>query len=91
LGKQRFPDTSTSPEAFRLGEYTPTVSTLNAQVTKVFSPSFEVYVGGENLTNTKQNSPIVNAENPFGPYFDTTMVYGPIFGTMYYAGLRYKL
>ncbi|PCE65069.1 TonB-dependent receptor [Sediminicola luteus] len=91
LGKQRFPDTSSSPETFRLGEYTPTVSTLNAQVTKVFSPSFEVYLGGENLTNTKQNSPIVNAENPFAPYFDTTMVYGPIFGTMYYAGLRYKL
>ena len=29
--------------------------------------------------------------DPFGSYFDTTFVYGPIFGSSYYAGLRYKL
>ena len=30
-------------------------------------------------------------ENPFGSNFDTTFVYGPIFGSIYYTGLRYKL
>ncbi|MEZ4874210.1 MAG: TonB-dependent receptor [Flavobacteriaceae bacterium] len=91
LGSQRFPSTVSSPLEFQLPEYTPTVGTLNTQVTKVFNPHFEVYLGGENITNVKQPQPIVSAENPFGPNFDTTFVYGPIFGSMYYAGLRYKL
>ncbi|MDC8003058.1 TonB-dependent receptor [Aureisphaera galaxeae] len=91
LDSQRYPSTATSPEFFQLSERTPTVSTLNAQVTKVFSPRFEVYLGGENITDVRQDQPIVNAENPFATYFDTTFVYGPIFGSMYYAGLRYKI
>jgi outer membrane receptor protein involved in Fe transport len=91
LGKQRFSSTANNPVQYRLPNYSPTVSTLNAQVTKVFSSKFEVYLGGENLTNTKQDNPILGAEAPFGPNFDTTFVYGPIFGSMYYAGLRFKI
>ena len=91
LGKQRFPNTSSSPMQYQLTEYSPTVGTINAQVTKVFSPKFEVYFGGENITDVKQEEPIISAENPFGPYFDTTMVYGPIFGSSYYVGLRYRI
>lgn len=67
------------------------MGTLNAQVTRVFGPHFEWYVGGENITNVKQPQPIISAENPFGSYFDSTFVYGPIFGSMYYMGLRYQL
>jgi len=90
LSAQRFPATFTNPEAFRLSENTPHLNTVNAQITKVFSSKFEIYVGGENITNVRQNNPIVSADNPFGPYFDTTFVYGPIFGSMYYTGLRWK-
>ena len=91
LGKQRFSSTNTNAVAFQLPEYTPTIGTLNAQITKVFSNRFEVYLGGENITNVKQTNPILDAENPFGSNFDTTFVYGPIFGSMYYAGLRFKI
>jgi outer membrane receptor for ferrienterochelin and colicins len=91
LGKQRFSFTNTNAVAFQLPEYTPTIGTLNAQITKVFSNRFEVYLGGENITNVKQVNPILDAENPFGSNFDTTFVYGPIFGSMYYAGLRFKI
>lgn len=91
LSKQRFPDTANSPTVHQVAPYSPTLTTINAQVTKVFSPKFEVYLGGENITNVKQNAPIVNSENPFGDYFDTTFVYGPIFGSSYFAGLRYKI
>lgn len=91
LGRQRFSSTDGNPVGFRLPEYSPTVSTVNAQITKVFSPNFEIYVGGENLTNVKQDNPIMDSENPFGPNFDTTFVYGPIFGSSYYAGLRYSI
>lgn len=91
IGEQRFSSTATSPVQFQLPDYTPTLSTLNAQITKVFSDKFEVYLGGENITNVKQDNPIVSADNSFGSNFDSTFVYGPIFGSMYYAGLRFKI
>ncbi|WP_299227264.1 TonB-dependent siderophore receptor [uncultured Psychroserpens sp.] len=91
LSEQRFASTSSNPVEFRLPEESPTVGTLNAQVTKVFSPKFEIYIGGENITNVRQEDPILGANDPFGSNFDTTFVYGPIFGSLYYAGLRYKI
>ena len=91
LGEQRFSSTYGNPIAYQLPKKTPTVATLNAQITKVFSTSFELYLGGENLTNEKQSDPILNSENPFEDTFDTTFVYGPIFGVSFYAGLRYKI
>jgi len=91
LGEQRLSSTYGNPIEYKLPETTPTFATLNAQVTKVFSTAFEVYLGGENLTNEKQDNPILNSENPFESTFDTTFVYGPIFGVSFYAGLRYKL
>ena len=91
LGEQRFATTESYLNTIGLSEFSPSVSTLNAQITKVFSSSFEIYVGGENLTNVKQMNPIVGSDNPFGATFDTTYVYGPIFGSSYYAGLRYRL
>ena len=91
LGEQRFSSTETNPVQYQLPEYSPTVGTLNVQITKVFSPRFEVYFGGENITNVRQNNPILASEDPFGPYFDSTFVYGPIFGSNYYIGLRFKV
>ena len=91
LSKQRLSSTQNNPIQYQLPEYSPTVSALNAQITKVFSPKFELYLGGENITNVKQNNPIVSADNPFSTNFDTTFVYGPIFGSNYYAGLRFKI
>ena len=64
---------------------------MNAQVTKVFSNAFEIYVGGENLTNYMQHNPVLASQDPFGPYFDTGIVYAPTMGGMIYTGFRYKL
>ena len=91
LSKQRFPNTDASAPEFQLDEYSPTIGTLNLQMTKVFSPSFEIYIGGENVTNVRQSNPIISPDNPFGSNFDSNFVYGPIFGSMYYAGLRFKM
>ena len=91
LGEQRLPTTATNPLAYRLSDYAPSFATLNAQITRVFSKKFEVYVGGENITNYKQANGILAADAPFGAYFDSTMQYAPAFGQMYYAGLRFKL
>ncbi len=91
LSRQRFSSTISNPVQYQLPKYTPTLATLNTQVTKVFSPKFEVYLGGENITNVRQPNPILGADDPFGSNFDTTFVYGPIFGSMYYTGLRFKI
>ena len=91
VGEQRFASTESYLNTIGLSEFSPSISTLNAQVTKVFSTNFEIYVGGENITNVKQQNPIVGSDNPFGTTFDTTYVYGPIFGSSYYAGLRYRI
>ncbi len=91
LGAQRFASTESYLNSIGLSEFSPSVSTLNAQITKVFSPNFEIYVGGENITNVKQDNPIIGSDNPFGSSFDTTYVYGPVFGSSYFAGLRYRI
>jgi outer membrane receptor for ferrienterochelin and colicin len=91
LGKQQLPNTSTNPEGDRLPEFSPSFSVMNIQVTRTISSTFEIYIGGENVGNYKQNNVILGNENPFGPTFDASIVYGPVFGQMYYAGLRFKI
>ena len=64
---------------------------INSQITRVFSSKFELYLGGENINNFKQEDPIIMANNPFDPMFDASIVHGPIFGSTYYMGLRFKI
>ena len=91
IGDQRLPDTSSNPIQYQLEEYSNSYSLLNTQVTKVFSRKFEMYVGVENLTNFKQKNPILASDNPFSANFDSTIIYGSIFGRMFYSGLRFKI
>ncbi len=91
IGEQQLPNTQSNPIVDQLPEFSPAYSLMNAQITRVFSSVFEVYVGGENIGNYTQSKVIVGAANPFGASFDASMVYAPIFGQMYYAGLRFKI
>lgn len=91
LGKQQLPNTSTNLPEDRLPEYAPSFSVMNAQITRTFSSTFEMYVGGENIGNYRQDKSILGANDPFGTSFDTSIVYAPVFGQMYYAGLRFKI
>ena len=91
LGKQRIPSTIQNPEIFRLDPFSSKLDLINSQITRVFSDSFEVYLGVENLTNYKQTDGIISNSDPFGQYFDATMIYGPVSGRMTYFGLRYKI
>ncbi|MCL2168307.1 MAG: TonB-dependent receptor, partial [Lentimicrobiaceae bacterium] len=90
----RMPDMSDNPE-----EYRPVVNKngkspgwvmMNAQVTKKFR-LWEIYIGGENLLNYRQTNPIISADNPFGEYFDASVIYMPITGIMGYVGVRVTL
>lgn len=60
---------------------------LSVQVTRFFR-HWSIYVGGENITGFKQKNPIVCADNPWSPNFDSTMIWGPLHGAIYYIGVR---
>ncbi len=91
LGKQRLASTAQNAMENQRNKYSNPYSLMNFQITKVFSPHFEVYLGGENIGNYKEKNPIISASNPFSKDFDTSIIYAPITGAMYYAGLRYKI
>lgn len=63
---------------------------LSAQITRYFR-RWSIYVGGENLTNFKQKNPIIDAANPWGSNFDSTMIWGPVHGAKAYIGVRFNL
>lgn len=63
---------------------------LSMQVTRYFR-RWSIYVGGENLTNFKQKNPIIDAANPWGDNFDSTMIWGPVHGAKAYVGIRFNL
>ena len=67
----------------------PAYPQINLQLTREFR-HFSVYVGGENLTNYRQPNPIINAANPWSADFEPTMIWGPVHGAMFYAGIRVK-
>ncbi|MDG1027761.1 MAG: TonB-dependent receptor [Flavobacteriaceae bacterium] len=71
--------------------YSPNYSLWNTQLTRVFSKKFEVYLGGENIGNYRQSSPIIGSDDSFGADFDAAQIYAPIFGAMVYSGLRLKI
>lgn len=91
LGKQQLPNTRTNAVADRLAEFSPSFAVMNTQITRTFSSTFEMYIGGENIGNYRQEKAILGADNPFGSNFDTSIIYAPVFGQMYYAGLRFKI
>ena len=62
---------------------------LNVQVTRYFR-HWSIYVGGENLTGFKQKNPIIDASNPWGSNFDSTLTWGPMHGAVYYVGVRFN-
>jgi outer membrane receptor for ferrienterochelin and colicins len=89
-GSARIPSTVLLPENYQMPAWSPNYTILNAQVTKFFK-RWEIYLGGENLTNYKQHNPIIAADDPFGPYFDASNIWGPISGIKIYAGVRLLL
>ncbi|HXR82720.1 MAG TPA: carboxypeptidase-like regulatory domain-containing protein [Hanamia sp.] len=93
IGRKRIPSTKENPVQYQMPEYSPSYISMNAQVSKAFgkNKAFELYLGGENLTNYFQKNVIISADQPFGKYFDASMVWGPVSGRLLYGGLRYKI
>ncbi|MCK9163150.1 MAG: TonB-dependent receptor, partial [Bacteroidales bacterium] len=89
-GKTRLPNTSTNPIEYQLTENSPDYFILHGQITRKFK-SLEVYIGCENILNYKQENPIISANEPFGKYFDSSIIYAPIIGRQFNLGLRFTI
>ncbi|MBP3943067.1 carboxypeptidase-like regulatory domain-containing protein [Sphingobacteriaceae bacterium WQ 2009] len=93
VGQKRLPSTAENPAQYQLGTHSKTYQTMNAQVSKTVGKrkNFTLYIGGENLTNYFQKTPIIAADQPFGDYFDSSLVWGPLTGRMFYTGIRFHI
>jgi outer membrane receptor for ferrienterochelin and colicins len=87
FGQNRIPNTTSNPIEMQMEAYSNPYYTLNAQVTRAFK-MFEVYLGAENLLNFIQEQQIIDGGNPFGNYFDASLIWGPVMGRVFYAGFR---
>lgn len=88
--KMRLPDTQSNPEPYKRPSWSTAYTTLSAQGTFRLK-TLELYAGCENIGNYRQPNPIISADNPFGPYFDLSSVWGPTRGREFYMGLRYSI
>lgn len=87
---KRIPFTDQNPEEFRFDTQSPSFMTFNSQITKTIRTGFDIYLGGENLLDYRQENAILDYENPFNQYFDSSLIWGPVQGRIVYIGLRYK-
>lgn len=90
FGVSRLPSTAANLPENKLSNNSIAFTTINAQVTRAFK-RFELYLGVENLTDFKQSSPIISAQQPFSAEFDASLIWGSIFGRMIYTGFRFKI
>ncbi len=90
-GAKRIPSTSTNPEPYQMPVESPSFFTANAQISKTWQSKYEFYLGGENLFNYVQENPIIASQDPFGQYFDSSLIWGPVFRRNIYLGFRFTL
>lgn len=90
-GKKRIPYTGSNPAEYQLNESSPSFYLMNAQISKTWNDKFDVYLGGENLLDYMQPNPIISNQDPFGSYFDSSLIWGPVMGRIIYLGMRYKI
>lgn len=90
-GQKRIPDMSANPVEYQLDSYSPNFFLMNAQISKSWQYSFDLYAGVENLLNYKQKDPILSSDQPFSQYFDSSLIWGPVTGRNVYFGMRYNI
>ncbi len=92
-GIKRIPFTGDNPAGNKLETESPSFVIMNAQVSKTFGNRYpvDIYFGAENIGNFFQQRAILGADQPFGSYFDASMIWGPISGRMFYTGVRLKI
>jgi outer membrane receptor for ferrienterochelin and colicins len=92
-GKKRVTSTLANPPIYQVPSMSPSFVLMNAQISKTFGKHYpmDFYFGAENISDFFQQNTILSAAQPFSPYFDASMVWGPTTGRMFYAGWRIKI
>ncbi|MBL0308293.1 MAG: TonB-dependent receptor [Bacteroidetes bacterium] len=90
FGKTRIPDTSPNDVENQRLLQSKDFFQLNAQITFKIK-KWEIYLGGENLTNFSQKNPIISSSQPFSNQFDASLIWAPLRGAMAFAGFRFVL
>jgi outer membrane receptor for ferrienterochelin and colicin len=97
IGEQRLPEVLLSQNTtalipqYRLDKKSSAFFTLATQINRKINNRWEIYAGGENLTNYTQQNPILFANDTQNPAFDAATVFAPLTGAMGYLGLRYVI
>jgi len=90
IGTKRLPGTLQNPVEFRFPERSPSYFMMNGQVSKAWK-RYDFYVGIENMADFRQTQLVNAAEQPFSPFFDASMVWGPGIERMVYVGFRFRI
>lgn len=90
-GEKRIPNTASNPAEYRREVFSEDYFIFNSQVSKRWGEKFEIYSGVENIFSYTQDDPIIASDDPFGDYFDASMIWAPVFGRNIYVGFRYKI
>lgn len=88
-GTKRLSETDEFPDEYKQSAESPSYAGVDFQLTKRWT-EFELYAGIENITNFRQEFPILGSDDPFGPFFDSSFNWGPTKGREFYIGFRYK-
>ena len=91
VGSQRIPYTGDNAILFQLDLRSKGYLVTSGQITRIFSPKVDAYLGIENAFNYTQSDPILSSENPYSEHFDSSLIWAPIFGRMIYLGFRFTL
>ena len=97
VGPQRIPRPDVIIDDRPASEVEDDFVVVNGQISRVFAPGIDLYLGVENILNYRQQNPIAAAqwayqdEQMFQENMDASLVYGPIFGRMVYIGGRLTL
>ncbi|MCX7979897.1 MAG: TonB-dependent receptor [Bacteroidia bacterium] len=90
IGPQRLPSTAEKPYPYNsLPPKTPPYAILTLQVTHRID-QWEIQAAVENLNNFRQARPVLAPEAPFSPYFDASLIWGPIMGRLASLTVRYS-
>jgi outer membrane receptor for ferrienterochelin and colicins len=96
VGSKRMPDNYVNN--FSRARQSPVYSTHDLKITKEFMDvndaqgvGFEVFLSVKNMFDFTQGTPLIDAENPFSPEFDTIYTWGPIVGRTFSFGARLNL
>jgi outer membrane receptor for ferrienterochelin and colicin len=92
-GPKRIVNNIDYPTFAALSTSSPNYYLMNVQVSKTFGKHhpMDIYAGVENIANFFQANLISYAYQPFSPYFDASLVWGPTTGRMFYMGWRIKI